>query len=187
MATQCLRGAIALSLITAVPAHAAELSIEQGANPGATAILLSGVIGPGDDERFHALAMEAGKATVFTTGPGGSVGPAIAIGTEIRQRGWSTVVPEGARCASACSMIWLAGRTRMLAAGALIGFHAMSQSRNGVRVEDHDEDYLLRRWLSDLGYALDATATMANTPARSIRWYDASELRANGIPTDPYP
>jgi hypothetical protein len=156
-------------------------------NESRPGILLSGVIVPGDEATFHALAATLGDALVITTGPGGSVGPALAIGSETRARGWSTLVPEGTRCASACSMIWLAGQTRMLASGAEIGFHAMSTIQDGKRTETHEVDILLRRWLTDLGYALDATATIVNTRAASIRWYDAIELRANGISTDPYP
>ena len=84
-------------------------------------------------------------------------------------------------------MIWLAGQTRMLAFGAQIGFHAMAMLQHGQRTETHDMDAILRSWLTDLGYPIDAEATIVNTRATSIRWYDAIELRANGIPTDPYP
>src|SRR5271155_2077521 len=168
-------------------ARAAEFRIVDMPNGNASAIFLSGVIAASDEAAFHSLSAPMGKAMVITTGPGGSFAAAIAIGTEIHDRGWSTLVPENTRCASACSMIWLAGRTRLLAAGAQIGFHAMSRVQNGERTEDHDEDFDLQRWLSYLGYAMDATATMVNTPAGAIRWYDAIELRANGIPTDLYP
>ncbi|CAH2599158.1 conserved protein of unknown function [Rhodovastum atsumiense] len=154
---------------------------------GGHGILLSGVIAAGDEATFHAMATTLRQAVVITTGPGGSVGPALAIGTETRARGWSTLVPEGASCASACAMVWLAGETRMLATGARIGLHALSMIRDGRRTETHDGDAHLRRWLTGLGYPLDVTATIVNTQAAFIRWYDAVELRANGIPTGPYP
>jgi hypothetical protein len=176
-----------LSIAAGTSAAAAELQMGQMPAGGGTAIMLSGLIVAGDETKFYALTQNIGQATVITTGPGGSVGAAIAIGTEIRNRGWSTLVPNNAQCASACSMIWLAGQTRRLAAGAQIGFHAMSRVQNGGRAEVHEEDFVLRRWLSDLGYALDTTATIVNTPAASIHWYDAGELRANGIPTELYP
>jgi hypothetical protein len=127
------------------------------------------------------------RAVVVTTGPGGSVGAALAIGSETRARGWSTLVPPGVNCASACSMIWLAGERRMLGAGAQIGFHAISMIAEGQRTETHDFDVYLRSWLNELGYAIDATATIVNTHSASIRWYDAVELRANGIPTENWP
>jgi len=168
-------------------AQAAQFRLVELPGGSGQGILLSGVITAGDETAFHALAEKLDKAVVITTGPGGSVGPALAIGNETRARGCSTLVPQGASCASACSMIWLAGRTRMLAIGAQIGFHAMAMVQHGQRTETHDMDIYLRRWLTDLGYPLDAEATIVNTRATSIRWYDAIELRANGIPTEPYP
>ena len=156
-------------------------------NGGGQAILLSGPIEMGDAAAFHALAETLPKALVITTGPGGRIGPAMAIGTEIRARGWTTLVPAGNRCASACTWIWLAGSTRMLGSDAQIGFHAISVSPNGQRMETHDFDGVLRGWLTDLGYTLDTTATMMNTPAASIRWFNLVELRANGIPTEVFP
>jgi hypothetical protein len=167
--------------------QAAQFSTVEIPNGGGSGILLSGEIALGDETAFHALAETLPKAIVLTTGPGGRVSPALKIGNEIRARGWSTLVPAGGSCASACSMIWLAGQTRMLGAGAQIGFHAMALIRNGQRTETHDADVYLRRWLTELGYASDATATIVNTEAASIRWYNIMELRANGIPTDPYP
>jgi len=152
---------------------------------GGQGIVLSGLIEAGDAAAFHTLAETLPGAVVITTGPGGSIMPAMAIGSEIRARGWSTLVPAGSKCASACTWIWLAGSTRMLGADAQIGFHAISVFLRGP--ETHDYDVVLRRWLTGLGYTLDTTATMMNTPAASIRWFDIIELRANGIPTEFFP
>jgi hypothetical protein len=169
-------------------ARAAEFGSMDMPDGGGHAIVLSGIIAPGDETAFHKLAETLDRTIVVTTGPGGVVGTAVSIGSEIRARGWSTLVPAGAQCASSCSLIWLAGQTRMLGTGAQIGFHAMSvMTRNGQRAETHDLDVYLRMWLTSLGYAFDATATIVNTGAAFVRWYDTTELRANGIPTDPYP
>jgi hypothetical protein len=182
-----LAAAIALACAGSV-ARAAEFRSTDMPDGGGHAIMLSGIIAPGDEAAFHKLAETLDTAVVITTGPGGVVATAVTIGSEIRARGWSTLVPAGAQCASSCSLIWLAGQTRMLGAGAQIGFHAMSvMTRNGQRAETHDLDVHLRAWLTSLGYAFDATATIVNTGAAFVRWYDTTELRANGIPTDPYP
>jgi hypothetical protein len=168
--------------------QAAQFSTMELPDGGGPGILLSGEIALGDETAFHKLAETLPKAIVLTTGPGGHVYPALNIGSEIRARGWSTLVPAGASCASACSMIWLAGQTRMLGAGGQIGFHAISMmKRDGQRAETHDLDVYFRTWLTNLGYAFDATATIVNTQATSVRWYNIIELRANGISTEPYP
>jgi len=168
-------------------ARAAQFQAIDLPDNGGPAILMTGVIGYGDEHAFDAVASRMSNAMMVTTGPGGSVAAAIAIGTEIRNRGWSTLVPRGVNCASACSMIWLAGVQRYLAANAQIGFHAMSLIQQGHWSETHEADMYLRSWLTQLGYAMDATATIVNTHAASIRWYDATELNANGIATQTYP
>lgn len=183
-----LRPVVLASMLSAAASASQAAQIRAVQLPGGgDAIQLSGVIVPGDEAAFHTLAATLRTAVVVTTGPGGTVGPALAIGTETRARGWTTLVPQDGRCASACSMIWLAGRTRKLAAGAAIGFHAMSMIENGTRTETHEADIYLRHWLTGLGYAMDTTATIVNIGASSIRWYNAVELRANGIPSETYP
>jgi hypothetical protein len=168
--------------------QAAQFRSVEMPNGSGHGIVLSGEIVMGDETAFHALAETLPNAVVITTGPGGRVNPALQIGSEIRARGWSTLVPADAKCASACALIWLAGQTRMLGAGGQIGFHALAMiQKDGQRTETHDMDAALRMWLTGLGYPLDATATIVNTHAASLRYYDAIELRANGIPTDPYP
>jgi hypothetical protein len=173
--------------LCAGPARAARFERVDLPNAPGAGIKLSGVIMPGDETRFREVSEGMANAVVLTTGPGGSVGAAIAIGTDIRNRGWTTLVPAGASCASACSMIWLAGARRLLADGGWIGFHAMSIHRDGVSIETHAPDVNLREWLSQLGYTEDTTATIVNTPAALVRWLDRAELQANGIASDPYP
>ncbi len=176
-----------LAALMAGPARAADF--ERVELPGAqgTGIKLSGIIVPGDEAAFAAISAGMPRAVLLTTGPGGSVGAAIAIGTALHNRGWSTLVPAGAICASACAMIWLAGNHRMLADGGLVGFHAMSIRQDGIVMETHQPDVDLRRWLNQLGYSEDTTATIVNTPSRLVRWLDRLELQANGISSEVYP
>ena len=145
-------------------------------------------IDAGDEAVFHGLAAANPTTLITVTGPGGKVGPALVIGREIRARGLRTLVPAGASCASACALIWLAGSQRLLGAEARIGFHALSAIRPGeAPVETHAFDGELIRYLTGLGYAMDVTATIVNTPSVLIHWREAIELNANGIATQPYP
>ena len=137
-----------------------------------------------DVAAFHRLAQQAPNAVVVTSGPGGRVAAAIEIGQELRHRGMQTMVPANTDCASACALIWLAGARRTLMPGGRIGFHAVSMLRqNGELTETHDIDYVLRHYLSWLGYSEDATATIVNTPSDFVRWLDPIELQANGFAT----
>lgn len=177
-----------LALFPPQPAAAGQVDTVPIGNTGRRALRVGRVIEPGDEQAFHRLAETAPGALVILSGPGGAVAPALAIGREIRRRGLDTVVPANTDCASACSLIWLAGTRRLLGDGARIGLHATSFfQRDGTRVETHAIDGLLMGYLNDLGYAADATAVFTSTHAASIRWYDGIELRASGIPSDSFP
>ena len=168
-----------------VPALAGEVTLLNGAQP---AISVSGEIASGDEAAFHTLLAQAPTALVVLTGPGGRVVPALAIGREIRAYGLQTLVPAGGSCASACALIWLAGTRRMLASQARLGLHALSTRQGtGSASETHAFDDVLVRYLTELGYAFDATATIVNTPSSLVRWYDPIELNANGIATESVP
>lgn len=180
-----LCAAAQLAFLAAAPAQAGQLAIQNG-KP--CAISVAGHIEDGDDKVFHDLAAACPNALVVLTGPGGLVAPALAIGREIHARGLRTLVPAGASCASACSLIWLAGMQRLLGTGARIGFHALSAARPGeAPAETHSSDPELVRTLTEFGYASDVTATIVNTPSVLVHWRDMIELNANGIATQPYP
>lgn len=168
-----------------IPALAGQVTLLDGSR---RAISISGEIVPGDEAAFHTLLSQAPTALIVLTGPGGRVMPALAIGREIRGDGLQTLVPEGASCASACALIWLAGTRRMLASRARLGLHALSTRQgNGGVSETHAFDDVLVHYLTELGYAFDATATIVNTPSALVRWYDPIELNASGIATEPVP
>jgi hypothetical protein len=186
MRSRRLATLVLAAFLTATHAYAAKFEkIDLPGAPGG-AILMSGVIETGDDTKFHALAETMPRAVVVTTGPGGRVLAAVNIGTEIRERGWTTLVPPSAICASACTFIWLAGVHREIADDGRIGFHAMSVIGATGRQEVHNGDLDLHRWLNWLGYNEDTTATIVNTPAALVRWLDRSELVANGIECEQY-
>jgi membrane-bound ClpP family serine protease len=59
----------------------------------------------------------AKSVVIRLSSPGGLIGPAIAIGTMIHAYHWATHVDDGAPCASACALIWLAGTPRSMTLG----------------------------------------------------------------------
>src|SRR5262249_29091228 len=73
-------------------------------------------IGPGHPNK---------QVIVTLISSGGRAQPALLIGDWIRKRGMSTLVPADRRCASACALIWVAGRPRTVGDTSLIGFHAV--------------------------------------------------------------
>ena len=185
---RCL-AALLLLAVPAAQAPAAQIEIVASRDPPRTWLRIAQSIAPGDERVFRELAGRApGGAVVVLSGPGGSVSAALAIGREIQARRLGTLVPPNAACASACSLIWLAGARRQLGEGARIGFHAASvQCADGSRVETHAFDWVLRGYPTGLGFATDVVATIVATPSTRVRWLDAIELRANCIATEPFP
>lgn len=182
-----VRLALAVLLLLATPAFAAQMEVLTLQNPRRQWLRIGQAILPGDERTFRDLIASAPGAVVVLSGPGGSVTAALAIGREIQERRLATVVLANTDCASACSLIWLAGQRRLLGRGARIGFHAMSVRSGGTRTETHEFDPVLRRYLNGLGLAADMTATIVNTNATGVRWMDPIELRANGVGTEAYP
>ena len=114
------RTAVGLALLVAVSMTSAEaltVEVKKGPIDGreTTIISVKGEIKPGDDEKFTGMADGKGDAVVILDSPGGNVLAGIQIGEAIRRNGYSTLVPRGLQCASACALAWLGGRTRLMA------------------------------------------------------------------------
>ena len=169
-----------------MPASAGQITLLVGKTP---AISIGGPIVAGDEKTFHGLVATAPNALIVLTSSGGSVYAAIAIGEEIRARGLKTLVPTGAFCASACSLIWLAGTTRMIGTDAYIGLHAICVGYGVGRIckETHVYDPVLTHYLLTLGYAGDATAMIVHTPTQSIRRLNRIELNSAGFAAESFP
>ncbi len=89
-----------------------------------------------DGEQFFTKTGSLTAAIVRLESNGGSLVAGIQIGETIRLKGLQTLVPAGARCASACAMAWLGGTQRFMGPGAQIGLHlaynANSEQGTGV-------------------------------------------------------
>lgn len=84
-----------------------------------------GTIDVGSSERFAAEVEARGEyiEVVALNSPGGSVNDAIAIGSLIRDKGFTTSVATGAICASSCPLILASGVKRIVEPEAAIGVH----------------------------------------------------------------
>lgn len=97
-------------------------------------LMLSGTITTGAADAF---AEEIGLRgdyveTVSLDSPGGSVDDALAIGRMIREAGFSTVVGDGALCASSCPLVLAGGTERSVSPRAAVGVHQIYASAAGA-------------------------------------------------------
>jgi hypothetical protein len=140
-------------------------------------LVLSGVIEPGAFARFKAELARRRPDVVAVDGPGGRVFEAMLIGTEIRRRGLSTIVRSNRSCASACTIVFLSGRTKALGVGAALGLHAAAYGRTA----DAEGTALMYDYLKRVGMPAGMASRMAAVPPDQIRWLTQREQAALGV------
>ena len=145
-----------------------------------TALLVSGVIGPGSYDEFRAALINERPEIVVLDGPGGILGEALLIGSEVRKRHLDTMVGPNRSCASACAIVFLSGRVKYLASGATVGLHQASFADGRGDPEATD---LMARYLRDVGVPNATLRRMARTAPSDIRWLSKAEQKAMGIRT----
>jgi len=96
------------------------------------ALTLRGKIGPGDGARFDralrdlAARYPAAHGLISLDSPGGSAAEAASIASLIDSSGITVLVDDGARCTSACTVLFAAARKRLVSPTALIARAASS-------------------------------------------------------------
>ena len=163
--------------VVSVAATAAALRIEDGV------AFVEGDIGFVQNTALReALAAGAPIRTVSLTSDGGNVFAARALVMAVLENGIATHVPD--HCRSACVLVFLAGKTRSLAEGAVLGFHGYSVAQNtpiiDVEAQMARDRALYAARGVDPGFAERAFAV----PASDIWEPSRAELRTAGVLTD---
>jgi predicted metalloprotease len=110
---------------------------------------------------------------------GGHIGPALQIGEHIRKRGMSTFVPGDRTCASACALIWLAGKQRTVGDTPQIGFHASYDP--STRRETGAGNAVVGAYLRDLGIDYKAIVFMTRASPTSVEWLTPDLAKQYGV------
>src|SRR5262249_11389184 len=138
--------AATLSASLAWPCWSAQIEVNH------STVTISGDIILGDFVTFQSKTSSLNDATVVLRGNGGRLLPAIKIGELIKMRGYTTYGYE--YCASACALIWLAGRERYMASTAQIGLHAAYDAGSGMA--SGPANALVGAYLNKMGLSYDA-------------------------------
>ncbi len=150
--------------------------------PGGTVVQLSGSFSWAVPQNFEAMLAQAPNARVVRLeSPGGHVRPALEVAAIIHARGLDTYV--GGFCASACTLAFLAGRQRWVAAEARLGFHQAYAP--GVPPEQFDAP--LHAAYARSGVPEAFIAHVLRTPPRELWYPTTQELRASGLVTGAAP
>jgi len=175
---------LALALAAAGPVSAAgapDNPARVAVGPDGRDLRLAGDLTAGVAARVaDLLATHPGVERIHLTSDGGLVAEGAAIGALVAARGLATYVPDV--CVSACTLIFVRGRARLLAAGGRLGFHApyIVGAHGRMRPVDPAPERAAYR-AAGLPRAFVARALAV--PPAGIWIPDAARLRAAGIVT----
>lgn len=140
--------------------------------PRAQVLELTGNFEPGAAAAFE-QGLTPEVRTVVLRVNGGYLTEGIEIGRIIRARGLRTVVPEGARCLSACAEAFLGGVQREIA--GVVAFHIPRASRFSSKQEAFNIGYaggaLVVIYRFEMGFGFDLSNAIN-------RWTDEKRLLA---------
>jgi len=160
-----------LSASVAWPCCAAQIEVDH------STVTISGDIIFGDFVAFQSKTSSLNNAVVVLKGNGGRLLPAIKIGEMIRTKGYTTYVYE--YCASACTLIWLAGLQRYMTPTAMIGLHAAYDTGSGVA--SGSANALVGAYLNKIGLSYDAVLYATSAGPDTIKWLTVADAQTYGI------
>jgi hypothetical protein len=179
-------GAFIILLLTLATANAANIEVKRLAN-GSALIVIDGDFEAGDIDTFRtkAASVSAPRAVVAFHSDGGNLVAGIRIGALIREKKFTTVVPDGASCASACALAWLGGTRRLVGQDASVGFHSAYVLKSYGPVESSSGNAILGAYLNQLGLSESAILYITKAAPTSIQWMSLDDAAENGIAVAP--
>jgi ATP-dependent protease ClpP protease subunit len=140
------------------------------------AIAIEGEIKEGDDIAFYnVISFHPDIKLIALNSMGGALESAFGIATAIEDYKLNTFATS--LCASACTLMWLAGKQRYANANAWIGFHS---SQNGLTGKASSYwNGILAAYYEEHG--LKNAIKLVNTPPNSMSWINSANARDYGI------
>jgi hypothetical protein len=170
---------IALILLATARALAATITLAPQTPDRPNVITVEGPLVSVDGDQFAAKAASLRSAIVAFSSDGGSLVAGVRIGEAIRRKGFSTFVPDGRRCASACALAWLGGEERFIGADARIGFHAGYDMAAGT--ETGVGNAAVGAYLAKIGLPYEAVVFITQAASNEITWLNMSDVAQRGI------
>jgi plasmid stabilization system protein ParE len=150
-------------------------------SPDGRSLRLDGTIGMGDAGRMRALLdSEAarGLRRIELVSPGGRLHEAELMAAALKPRGHEVRVVGD--CASACTVVFLAGQPRQLTPGARLGFHRATTGTYNPVFEELANQQLAATY-RDLGLPQPLIDRTLDTPSRSMWFAPREDLLAHAL------
>jgi hypothetical protein len=132
-----------------------------------------------DGDEFAAKTAPLSSAFVAFSSDGGSLLAGLRIGEVIRRKRFSTIVPDGRRCASACALAWLGGVERFIGTDGRIRFHAASDSASDR--ESSITNTVVGTYLAKVGLPFEAVTYITQVAPNEMMWLNMSDVAERGI------
>jgi hypothetical protein len=146
---------------------------------GVNRVLIEGPIENGDAATFRALDDDLQRHgrlwVVELDSPGGNVGAAAEIADVVHRDGLGTVVWKGYVCASACVMIFFAGKTRTLDDGGVLGVHRAVGPDGLETPASRKASLLIADKLASYGVSRTTTDKLLVTAPSEMIWLDGKD------------
>lgn len=143
-------------------------------------LYLTGNIEFGDAALFNGAVTANQIDKVVLSSGGGLVDEGLSMARLIHERGIATVIPGSEVCASACAMLFLAGKDRTMGLGANLGLHSAIDA-TGVSTPGTSS---MAHFLTDLAAApLDIVFAVGTTPPSQMYWLPADRRAEMNIKT----
>jgi len=169
---------IASIVLVTTPAVAAVITVREQTPDRPSVVVVEGSLAAFDEDQFAAKAASLSSAFVAFSSDGASLLAGLRIGEAIRRKGFSTIVPDGRHCASACALAWLAGVERFIGTGGKISFHAASDS---AADESGVETAVVDGYLSKIGLPHEAVIYITQAASDEMTWLNISDVAQRGI------
>lgn len=143
-------------------------------------IRAAGEIVDKDDEKLHKFVSEMPPETkliaFIMTSPGGNLREGVRLAETIRSSELETGVVD--QCASACFLMFAAGRVKYVIDDAAIGVHSASMPGGRETTESQAITTLMARTASEYGVPSGIIGKMVTTPPTNLTWLTAEELKS---------
>ena len=170
---------IASILLTAAPALAATITLGPQKPDRPNIVMVEGLLVADDGDQFAAKTASLSSAFVAFSSDGGSLVAGFRIGEAIRRKGFSTIVPDGRRCASACALAWLGGVERFIGTDGKIGFHAAYDSASDT--DTGIGNTVVGAYLAKMGLPYEAVIFIIQAAPNEMTWLNMSDAAQRGI------
>ncbi len=147
---------------------------------GSAALLLQGRIVEGDAARLRRALAEGGFGALVLNSPGGSVLEARDMARLIQGLRVPVVVPDRGVCASACFLLFAAGRDKVAEPGAMVGVHSASVSGGNETMDTLGVTTLMAREAARYGVPAAITGRMVTTAPGQMAWLTRADLESMG-------